>query len=78
MKTLQTLNTYNNLTGDSMNKIYVIKANIEEIDTARDISKFTTNEFKARQLAGQLQEAARLLGLADIFTCEVVQEDVEE
>lgn len=61
-----------------MPKIYVIKAELEEYDEPRNITKYSTNEFKAKQIAKQMKEAAQLLGLGDKFVCEMLIEEVEE
>ena len=60
------------------NKIYVIKAYLEDLDEGREVSKYTTNLLKAKQIAVQLKEAAHLLGLGDKFKCELLTEEVEE
>lgn len=60
------------------NKIYVIKAYIDELEEGRDVSKYCSSEFKARQIAQQMKDAAAMLGLADVFQCELITEEVEE
>jgi len=60
------------------NKVFVIKAYIDEIEEGRDVSKYCSSEFKARQVAQQMKDAAHLLGLDDAFQCEILNMEMEE
>lgn len=50
---------------------WVVKCWIGE----REIKKHTTNSADARKIAKKLREAATVLGLLDIFRCDVYESE---
>lgn len=57
-------------------KLYVVKAFVDEIESPIDLTKYTNNKFKAKQIQKKLKDAAEVLGLGDKFLCALEEENI--